>query len=82
MVILSSRDLFNTAPAYQRTLDIFRPGGMIRLEIEYSRTMPPDSEGTPMSWSPKDGSPLLTEPEAALKLDALVRSIELVGSPQ
>jgi hypothetical protein len=81
MVSLSSRDLFDTSPDYRRSLYIFRPDGMIWLRIDYSRSMPPDSEGTPTRWTKKDGSPLLTEPEAARKLDALVRSIE-VAPPQ
>jgi hypothetical protein len=82
MITVSSRDLFATEPAYQRTLDIFRPDSIIRLEIKYSRTMPSDAEGTPVSWTPKDDSLLLTAPEAARKLDALVQSVEVAPLPQ
>ncbi len=82
VITLRTRDTFNTSPEYHRTLQIFRPDGMIRLDLEYSRSMSPDAEGTPRSWTPKDGSPLLTEPEVARKFDALVRSLEVMAPPQ
>jgi hypothetical protein len=82
VITLGTKDTFNTVPEYHRTLQIFRPDGMIRLDLEYSRRMPPDAEGTPRSWTPKDGSPLLTEPEVARKFDELVRSLEVLAPPQ
>jgi hypothetical protein len=82
VITLRTRDLFSTSPEYHRTLQIFRPDGMIRLDLEYSRRMSPDAEGTPRSWTPKDGSPLLAEPEVARKFDALLRSLEVMAPPQ
>jgi hypothetical protein len=82
VITLGTKDTFNTVPEYHRTLQIFRPDGMIRLDLEYSRRMPPDAEGTPRSWTPKDGSPLLTEPEVARKFDELVHSLEVLAPPQ
>ena len=82
VISLRTQDLFSTSPEYHRTLQIFRPDGMIRLDLKYSHSMSPDAEGTPRSWTPKDGSPLLTEPEVARKFDALVRSLEVMAPPQ
>jgi hypothetical protein len=82
VITLRTRDTFNTPPEYHRTLQIFRPNGMIRLDLEYSRSMSPDAEGTPRGWTPKDGSPLLTEPDVARTFDALVRSLEVMAPAQ
>lgn len=79
-VAFDPHDTFKTRPYLKRTIEIYRPDGTVDVNIDFYGAMPADSEGTPRTWTPADGSPLAGDSALAHRLDAMVMSIS-VASP-